>query len=48
MKDQLEEILSTSDTTSYITTDHLELEPMGPRIIQAHRKLGLEKSSTDD
>ena len=43
LKDELEEIFSISDITPY----HLQHEKIGPRIIQAYRKLGSEKSSTD-
>ena len=43
LKDEPEEILSISDITPY----HLQHEKIGPRIIQAYRKLGLEKTSTD-
>ena len=39
----LEEILSISDVTS----KHLQSEKVGPRNIQAYKKLRLEKSSTD-
>ena len=42
-KDELEEILSNSDITPY----HLQHETIGPRNIQAYRKLGTEKWSTD-
>ena len=42
LKVELEEILNISDNTPY----HLPHEMIGPRIIQAHRKLRLEKSST--
>ena len=43
LKDEFEEILSISDNTRY----HLQLEKIGPRVIEAYRKLRLEKSSTD-
>ena len=43
MKDELEEILNISD----ITPNHLQHEKIGPGIIQAYKKLGSEKSSTD-
>ena len=43
LKDELEEILNISDTTPY----HLQHEKTGPRIIQACRKIKLEKSNTD-
>ena len=43
LKDELEEILSTSD----ITLSRLQHEKIGPRIIQIYKKLGSEKSSTD-
>ena len=38
-KDELEEIFSISDITSY----HLQYEKIGPRNIEAYRKLRLEK-----
>ena len=43
LKDEQEEILSISDITPF----HLQHKKIGPRIIQAYRKLRLEKSSTD-
>ena len=43
LKDELEEIFNISDIKPY----HLEHEAVGPRIIQAYRKLRSEKSSTD-
>ena len=43
LKDELEEILNISDITPY----HLQHETVGPRNIQAYRKLRSEKSSTD-
>ena len=43
LKDELEEILSISD----IIPSHLQHEILGPDIIQAYKKLGLEKSSND-
>ena len=43
IKDELEEIPNISDITPY----HLQHERTGTRIIQAYRKLGLEKSSTN-
>ena len=43
LRDGLEEILSIL----YITPSHLEHELIGPRNIQAYKKLRLEKSSTD-
>ena len=43
LRDEHEEILNISDITPY----HLQHEKIGPRIIQAYRKLGAEKSSTD-
>ena len=43
LKDELEEILSISD----ITPSHLQQGIIGPRIIQAYKKLRSEKSSTD-
>ena len=43
LEDELEEILSISDITPY----HLQHEKIGPRIIEADRKLRLEKSSFD-
>ena len=43
LEDELEEILNIPN----ITDDHLEVEIIGPRIIKAYWKLGLEKSSTD-
>ena len=43
LKDELEEILSISD----ITSSYLQHEKIGPRTIQAYRKLGPEKSDTD-
>ena len=43
LKDEVEEILNISDSTPY----HLQHEIIGPRLIQAYRKLRLEKSSTD-
>ena len=42
-KDQLEAILSIS----YITPYHPRHEKIGPRNIEAYRKLGLEKSGSD-
>ena len=43
IKDKPEENLSISDITPY----HLQHEKVGPRIIEAYKKLGLEKSNTD-
>ena len=43
LKGELDEIFSISDITPY----YLQNERRGPRIIEAYRKLGLEKSSTD-
>ena len=43
LKDELEEILKISD----ITTSHLQHEVSRPHIIQAYKKLGSVKSSTD-
>ena len=43
LKDELMEILTTSDITPY----HLQHEKIGPRIIEAYKKVILEKSSTD-
>ena len=43
LKDEFEEILNISDMTAY----HLQHEKMGPRIIQAYRKLRSDKSRTD-
>ena len=43
LEDEVEEILYFSDNTAY----HLQHENIGPRIIEAYRKLGLKKSSTD-
>ena len=43
LKDELEEILNTSDITPY----HLQHETVSLRIIQANRKLRSERSSTD-
>ena len=43
LKEELEEILSIAD----ITPEHLQHEKLGPRIIQAYKKLRSEKSSTD-
>ena len=43
LKDELEEVPDIPDITSY----HLQYETIPPRIIQAYRKLRLEKSSTD-
>ena len=43
LKDELEEILGIPN----ITDDHLEDDTIVPRIIEAYRKLRLEKSSTD-
>ena len=43
LKDALEDILNVSDITPY----HLQYETVGPRIIQAYRKVRSEKSSTD-
>ena len=43
LKDELDEILSISDTTPY----HLQHEKRRLRIIEAYRKLRLEKSNTD-
>ena len=39
LKDELEKILSISDITTY----QLNHEKIGPRFIEAYRKLGLEK-----
>ena len=44
LKDKLQEIFSISDTTPY----HPQQEKIGPRIIEAYRNLGLEKSRTVD
>ena len=44
LKDEIEEILNISDITPY----HLQHEKIGPRLIEAYRKLRLEKSSSDD
>ena len=41
LKDELEEILSISDITPY----YLQHEKIGPRIIQAYRKLGLKNQA---
>ena len=43
LKDILEEILNISNTTPY----HLQDEIMGPRTIEAYKKLGLEEASAD-
>ena len=43
LKDELEEILNTADNTP----PQLQHEKTGPRTIEAYRKLGSEKSSTD-
>ena len=43
LKGGLDEILNISDITPY----HLQHEILGPRIIEAYRKIKLEKSSTD-
>ena len=43
LKDELEEIPNISDITPY----RLRHEKIGPRIIEAYRKLRLEKSNTD-
>ena len=43
LKDELEENLNISDITPY----HLQHEKLGPRNIEAYKKLRLEKSSTD-
>ena len=43
LKNELEEILSVSDSTQY----HLQHDKVGPRIIQAYEKLRSEKSNTD-
>ena len=43
LKDELEEILSISDTTP----QHLQHEVIGPRIIEAYKELGSGDSSTD-
>ena len=43
LNDELEEILSNSDITPY----HLQQGKIGPRIIEAIKKLGLGKSNTD-
>ena len=43
LKDELEEILSITDITPY----HVQHGKIGPRFIEAYRRLGLEKSSTD-
>ena len=43
LKGELEEILTISDITPY----HLQREKIGPRIIEAYKKLRSEKSSTD-
>ena len=42
-KDELEEILNTSDITPY----HLQHETVGPSLITAYKKLRSEKSNTD-
>ena len=44
LKDELEEVLDISDNTD----DHLQDETITPRIIEAYKKLRLEKTSTDD
>ena len=43
LKDEVEEILNCSDITPY----HLQHEKIGPRKIQAYKKLRLDKSKTD-
>ena len=43
LRDELEEILSISDITPY----HLQHEKKGRRVIEAYKKLKLEKSGTD-
>ena len=43
LKNELEEILSISDITPY----HLQHETIGPRITEANKRIGLEKTSTD-
>ena len=43
LKDEIEEFLDIPDMTSY----HLQHETLTPRIVEAYKKLGLEKSSTD-
>ena len=42
LKDEMEEILNVSDIRLY----HLQHEKLGPRKIEAYKKLGLEKSNT--
>ena len=42
LNDELEEIINISD----IRPHHLQLEKIGPRIIEAHKELRSEKSST--
>ena len=44
MKEELEEILSFSDSTP----SHLQHKIIAPRIIETYKQLGLGKSSTDD
>ena len=43
LKDELEDILNVSDITPY----HLQHGTIAPRIIEAYKKLRLEKTSTD-
>ena len=43
LKDEVEQILNISDIITY----HLQHENIGPRIIEAYKKLRLQKSSTD-
>ena len=43
LKDELEQSFSISDIEQY----HLPHEKLVPRFIEAYKKLGLEKSSTD-
>ena len=43
LKDEVNEILNISDISPY----HLQHEIIGPRIIEAYKKIRLEKSSTD-
>ena len=43
LKDELDEIFNISDFTPY----HLQHEKIGPHIIEAYKKLLLEKKSTD-
>ena len=43
LKDEVEQILNISDIITY----HLQHENIGPRIVEACKKLRLQKSSTD-